>query len=319
MAPRSEWRTELSTEGSRVACYRHPRMAALPRLGPNDLVLCPGTLPRATFRVRAAAALAGGFAGIGLWLPHRRRAHAEGLLDADLRAILRDHALVVTDVEAITDFGPCFRGGADAAREPTALERLAYEVATAVGATTVTVVEGPGAPMPLGPASEAFALLCDRAAAHGLDVAIEFWPHSAVDAQRAQAIVLAAGRPNGGLLLDTWHAHHEPACAELLRVTPPGSVKSVQLADVASETPTDYLAATMHARRLPGDGVADLIGWLRLLDAIGARAPLGIEVLSDPLHATPPQEAARQAGTALRAVLAAARGRPIPAVRGAAG
>src|SRR5215813_14167082 len=93
-----------------VLCRR-----AMTRLGPDDLVLCPGTVPKATFRGRAAAAAAGGFSGIGLWLPHRERAHAEGLSDADMRAILRDHAVVVSDVEAITDFGPCFRGGADTA------------------------------------------------------------------------------------------------------------------------------------------------------------------------------------------------------------
>src|SRR5215468_2116544 len=89
--------------GAAATCYVRRPMAALPQLGPGDLVLCPGTLPAATFRVRAAAAAAGGFSGIGLWLPQLRRAHAEGLSDADLRAILTDHALVVTDVEAITD------------------------------------------------------------------------------------------------------------------------------------------------------------------------------------------------------------------------
>lgn len=282
-------------------------MAARRRLGPNDLVLCPGTLPNAPFRARVTTAAAGGFAGIGLWLPHRKRAHAEGLSDADLRAILSDHALVVTDVEAITDFGVCFRGGAAAAREPTAMERLAYEVASAVGATTVTVVEGPGSPMPIGPAAEAFALLCDRAAAHGLAVAIEFWPHSAIDAERAVAIV-ADAPANGGLLVDTWHAHHEPHADGALRRATHGRVKSVQLADVPGTTSPDYFAATMHERGLPGDGVANLVGWVRLLDAIGSRAPLGIEVLSDALHALPPEEAVERAGTTMRALLATARG-----------
>jgi len=280
------------------------------RLGPGDLVLCPGTVPKATFRARAAAAAAGGFSGIGLWLPHRRRAHAEGMSDADMRAILGDHALVVTDVEAITDFGPCFRGGADTAREPTAQERLAYEVASAVGATTVTVVEGPGEPVPVEPASEAFALLCDRAAAHGLDVAIEFWASSAIDARIAAEIVAGAARGNGGLLVDTWHAHHEPHAGDVLRGVSNGDVKSVQVSDVGSETLSDYFAATMHARRLPGDGVADLISWVRLLDAIGALVPLGVEVLSDTLHALAPDDAARRAGNAMRALLAAARAEP---------
>ena len=286
---------------------------AHPRLGPGDLVLCAGTLPRVPLRARAAAAVAGGFAGIGLWLPDRERAHAEGLSDADVRAIVADNGLVVSDIEAITDFGPSFRGGADAARNPTGLERRAYDVASSVGATTVTVVEGPGPPLPIGPAAEAFGLLCDRAAAHGLDVAIEFWAHSAIDAQRAVAIVTAAGRPNGGLLLDTWHAHHDLHADEALRAAPAGSIRSVQVADVDPEMVTDYLAATMHRRRLPADGVADLVGWIRLLDAIGSAAPLGVEVLSDDLHAAPSDEIARRAGNAMRALLAAARASPASA------
>ena len=108
--------------------------------------------------------------------------------------------------------------------------------------------------------------------------------------------------------MDTWHAHHEPHAAEVLRGAPDGSVKSVQVSDVACEaSAADYVTATMHARRLPGDGGADLVGWVRLLDAIGAWAPLGVEVLSDALHALPPKEAAERAGMAMRAVLAAAR------------
>jgi sugar phosphate isomerase/epimerase len=161
--------------------------------------------------------------------------------------------------------------------------------------------------MSVGPASEAFALLCDRAAAHGLDVAIEFWAHSALDARRAAAIVAAAGRRNGGLLVDTWHAHHEPQTREVLLGAPTGTVKSVQVADVGRDVPVDYVTATMHARRLPAEGVTDLVGWVRLLDAIGTPAPLGIEVLSDALHALPPDEAARRAGIAMRTLLAAAR------------
>ena len=281
--------------------------ARMARLGPGDLVLCPGTLPRATFRERAAAARAGGFAGIGLWLPQRRRAHDEGLSDADLRAILADHGLVVADVEAITDFGPCFRGGAAAAREATELEGLAYAVADALGATTVTVVEGPGPAMEIAPAAEAFALFCERAAAHGLDIAIECWPGSSINLARGAAIVAAADCANGGLLLDTWHVHHDPQAAAVLDGVAGSRVKSVQVSDVRGGPLGDYLVATMHDRELPLDGVADLVAWVRRLDAIGSRAPLGVEVLSDALHALPPVEAARRAGDAMRALLAQAR------------
>src|SRR6187402_56056 len=99
MAPSGRHTPQRGTqhrEWRRVIC---PGPMARARLGPGDLVLCPGTLPRAPFRERAAAARAGGFAGIGLWMPHRKHAHAEGLSDADLRAILADHGLAVSDVE----------------------------------------------------------------------------------------------------------------------------------------------------------------------------------------------------------------------------
>jgi len=84
-------------------------------------------------------------------------------------------------------------------------------------------------------------------------------------------------------------------------------VKAVQVSDVEDGTITDYLAATMHVRRLPAEGVADLVRWVRLLDGIGSHAPLGVEVLSDALHALPPAEIARRAGDAMRALGAAAR------------
>ena len=55
-------------------------------------------------------------------------------------------------------------------------------------------------------AAEAFGRLCDRAAAHGLLVGIEWLPYTNIaTAADAQAIVEAAGRPNGGYCADIWH------------------------------------------------------------------------------------------------------------------
>jgi sugar phosphate isomerase/epimerase len=68
----------------------------------------------------------------------------------------------------------------------------------------------------------------------------------------------------------------------------------------------------MHRRLLPGDGDGDVAGFVRLLDEIGAKAPIGVEVISDELAALAPEEAARRAGSATRAVLARARAaRPV--------
>ena len=54
--------------------------------------------------------------------------------------------------------------------------------------------------------ASAFGALCDRAAAHGLLVGVEWLPYTNIaTAADAQAIVEAAGRPNGGYCADIWH------------------------------------------------------------------------------------------------------------------
>ena len=68
---------------------------------------------------------------------------------------------------------------------------------------------------------EGFAGLCDRAAEHGLLVALEFLPWSGIpDVATAWRIVDAAGRANGGLLVDTWHHLRGVADDDALRARP---------------------------------------------------------------------------------------------------
>ena len=154
--------------------------------------------------------------------------------------------------------------------------------------------------------AERFAALCDRAAGHGLLVAIEFLPWTGIpDARTAWEIVRRSERPNGGLLVDTWH-HFRGACDEAqLRAVPPGRIVAVQLddADAASGLPYED---TLR-RRLPGEGMFDLVGLVRLLDELGVDAPLSVEIISPEHHARPLVEAARRAHDATRAVLARAR------------
>jgi sugar phosphate isomerase/epimerase len=64
----------------------------------DSLVLCAGTIPRATFRERIAAARAGGFDGVSLRLGDHARARAEGLSDREMRALLAADGLAVAEV-----------------------------------------------------------------------------------------------------------------------------------------------------------------------------------------------------------------------------
>jgi sugar phosphate isomerase/epimerase len=81
----------------------------------------------------------------------------------------------------------------------------------------------------------------------------------------------------------------------------------VQLNDAPAQPGADLVAETLAARLVPGEGEIPLVRWLRILDAIGSRAPLGVEVFSEKLDALPPLEVGRRCGEAARALLAAAR------------
>jgi sugar phosphate isomerase/epimerase len=270
----------------------------------DSIVLCAGTIPRATFRERVAAARGGGFDGVSLRLGDHARARAEGLSDAELRALLAGEGLAVAELEALTAWRP----GITPAR-PEHAEPHVLAVAEAVGARSISVVEGPGASLPVDVAAEAFAALCDRAAARGLLVHIEFWPGSGLDLATAASVVATADRPNGGLLVDTWHLARTRDAAALLETVPGIRIGALQVSDspAVEEPEADYLAAALTRRLLPGEGALDLIALVRLLDTRGCDAPMGAEVCSERLAAEPPELVARRVGSAMRTLLTAAR------------
>lgn len=81
----------------------------------------------------------------------------------------------------------------------------------------------------------------------------------------------------------------------------------IQLDDGPVEPEADLVEATLHQRALPGEGEFDLDGIVRALSDTGTTAPIGVEVFSDALHARPAHQAAEDAATATRSVLATAR------------
>ena len=273
-------------------------------LGPHDLVLCAGTLPRASFGERVRAAVAGGFRGISLWTRHYERERATGATDADMRAMLADHGLVVSEIEALSDV----LGTPGTSSGPGDREVTCYRIADGLGARSLSIAEGPGAPGATAPLADDFAAICDRAAAHGLLVHVEFWPGSRVDLATAIAVVREAARPNGGVLADSWHMARGPGSADVLRRATDVPILAVQMSDgTLAPSGGDYVQETMRRRRLPGEGEFDLRSFVRLVDERGSRAPIGVEVLSDALATLAPEEVGRRAGAAARAVIGRAR------------
>ena len=74
-------------------------------------------------------------------------------------------------------------------------------------------------------------------------------------------------------------------------------ILGVQLDDGPLRPEPNLVEATLHQRQLPGEGEFDLHGIVAGPAATrGPRAPIGVEVFSDALHALPPAGAAAADG-----------------------
>ncbi len=267
-------------------------------------VFCAGTALLAPLGERARAAAAAGFDGLSLWAEDVERARAAGLSDADLRALFTELGLSIAELDGVSCWLP--EGGGLPAFGRRAEEYFA--IAQALGGRSLNVVHIFPSPAPVEVAAPAFAELCDRAAAYGLLVHLEFLPWSGIPTLKAAwDIVRSAERENGGLMLDTWHFLRSGGTLADLRSVPGEKIFGVQLADAPAAPDGMIFDETMRRRRLPGEGDGELAELVRTLDAIGCRAPLGVEVFSETLSERPVQEVAQRAAAALSAVLAAAR------------
>lgn len=123
--------------------------------------------------------------------------------------------------------------------------------------------------------------LCDYAAERGMRIAFE--PHSPVlmntdtficTLDEALRLIEDVGRPNFGLLLDTWHVWREPGIAE--RIAPLGdTLFAVHVSDWPAGEPR-----CQGDRKIPGEGVIDLPSLLGAIDRSGYGGAACLEIFS---------------------------------------
>jgi sugar phosphate isomerase/epimerase len=276
-------------------------------LGPDDLVIDSGMLQSAGFRRRVAAAAAAGFTGMSMWGRDRSAAHADGLSDADIRRVLADHGMAVADLNACTDWLP---GTADVGGGPFGSqhpffgwsERDFFETADAVGARSLGLTDVAGLHVSVEQAAEAFAGVCDRAADHGLLVHIESMPMSSLRTiGDAWAVVEAADRRNGGLLVDSRH-FFRAGPLDALDDIPAERVLAVQVSDAPAVARPDPWQDSA-SRFMPGEGELPLRQLLGTLRDRGCVAPIGLEVFGRDTENRPVEDIARHGHAALVSVL----------------
>lgn len=253
---------------------------------------------------RIAAAAAAGFDGIGLYAGDAGHILAEGGDLDELAERLDDHDLCIADLEVVK--GWC--GGPDA-EAGAALEARAYELADRFASRCLQAIgshEGDRAKAGLS-----FAALCDRAADHGLVVALEPLPYTNIgDLAAAAEVVERAGRDNGGVCVDIWHLVR--ARDDLAHVRSLGAerIMCVQVSDGPRRQPANglgYKDDCLRNRVPPGEGEMDAVGFVATLLTVGTRVPWSVEVPNEATWDHPAAEHVERCATAMRRVLAAAR------------
>lgn len=262
-----------------------------------------GEAARWSFESRVRAAAEAGFTGIGLHHDDYIAMRARGVTDAELRRVLEVHGIAVDEIEFVSGWSSDDAGMRAKAREA---EDTLYALADAAGASQLNVgcSEPADNPVPLERMAERFAGVCERAAEHGLVVAIEFMPWTGIpDVRRANEVVEASGASNGGILFDTWHFVRGGADYDALRAVPPKRILGLQINDGPAVPVGELRHETRHGRRLPGEGDFPLHKVIAVLREIGVQAPWSVEVMSALQASLPVDVAARHAFESTRRVL----------------
>ena len=280
------------------------RRAAADALGRDDLILSHMSMPGAAIETRVAAAAAAGFAAIGLSVGAWRKLERSGWTTGRLGELLDEHGVLLAELEFIQGWADA-GGPSERAQQG---EALAYDLADGVGARHLNI----GGPYEgsVEDAARAFGELCDRAADHGLSVALEFLPSmtNIETAAAALAIAEGAGRDNGGICVDSWHHERGARDLAMLASLPAEAIASIQFDDgPATPTYDDYVLDTASSRVPPGEGEFDLVSFVRALDYTGADVPYGVEVMSTMLDTQTPEAVAATLFTSTRVVLDRAR------------
>jgi len=274
----------------------------------DDLVLAAGTVQSVPFLDRLAPARAAGFAGVSMFAADVEALLAAGVAPADIRSRVADAGLFVQEVEIVGNWLPGTPTKDNPAWLAALLDRSTggrlVDMAQGVGARGITVAELRGIACEAGVAADAFARLCEVAGGAGLHVALEFVPTGGIpDLKTAWEIVRAAGRSNGGLLVDSWHFFRSRSDLAQLAGLPADAIRSIQISDAPARPEADLDREMVRGRLLPGEGDLDLAGFVAALRATGTAAPCAVEVFSDALAREPIDIVAGRCAAAARKLL----------------
>ncbi|AUO45914.1 sugar phosphate isomerase/epimerase family protein [Pseudomonas ogarae] len=252
----------------------------------------PSEISPFSLQDRAQAASKAGWRGMGF-------VHADLLHNVDklgistVRNILQDNGIKHVEVEFLTDWH--LDGERRAASDKMRDELL--EIAGELGARSLKVAGGlfEDGPPDVPRMRETFALLCDRAQPFGVNVVIEFLPFSSVCTIDRAIAVTENVRPNGGLLVDTWHVARGGMSFDEIAKIPLELIKSIELDDANHAIVETLFNDSTHHRKLCGEGALDVPAFIQQVVNVGYRGPWGVELISAELRKLPLEVVAKRA------------------------
>jgi sugar phosphate isomerase/epimerase len=270
--------------------------------------LCCGSLIQADFRGLAEAASAAGFGSISLWPTLFQGALDAGLSEQDMRRILDDNGLYITELDPLSSWLPVDMDPNDMAAAFHAFsEDDFYRIGDALGGTTLNIIQQGDYSGSEEQRLDLIRGLCDRAAGHALKVSVEFLPWSGIGSlAQAQDLVTAVDHPNFGINIDTWHHFRSGGTVQQLAAVDPATIAAIQFNDVAAKPWDNLVEETSMGRLLPGRGASDSVSVYRALHGAGVDVTINVEVFSAELMALPARDAAQRLYDSMRAVIGGA-------------
>lgn len=199
---------------------------------------------------------------------------------AALATLLSDNGIRFVQLEWITDWWTTgeARAASDAARADL------FDAAPILGVDNIKVgADETDDPVTLDALAQAYDDLATDGAVHGVRIAFENTPfsHHVKTTEQAIDFVKYVGNPNGGLILDIWHAFRGRTPYSVIAETASLEyVFGVELDDGHAEPTGSHLEDTFDNRVPCGEGVFDVPAFINAIRSIGYRGPWGVEHMS---------------------------------------
>ena len=258
----------------------------------NRIGLASGVVPEFGPLATIAAAVAGGFDAVGLWV---EPGDWNASTIRDVRSALADGGLELLDVEVIW------------LKPDSGMEQHQHsiEIGAELGAKNILCVSSD---TDMSATADRLAALCRYAEPSGMRVALEFGVFTEVkNLKMAMTVLDAVAHPLRALLIDPIHVDRSGSTAEQIAAVPRGLLPYAQFCDASGvrPDPDDFDAVITDAidlRLQVGEGALPLS---MMLDALPDSIPLSIELRSKALRDSypDPNERAKIVASATRSWL----------------